>query len=285
LFIPSVGFVFFATAVMFHFLKNPPARFSTSLMMKKPVIYLTCLLPVFLIQDWSRNSDWKDEITLFEHDAKYLERSAGANNLLANKYAEFLYTGDPRYPQQALIEKCLEHYRLASAADSSVYTALNNAGSVIFRYKNDPELALKYFLGSVRVHPDYPQAYENMGDCYLALGKKKEAAAAYQRSIEQNEKQFRAYLQLASIRMDAGEYDQALSVLRKAQINFPPSYAVLERIGTCNYQKGERQKGLQQLEEAYNLSPNKELAQKLFLYFSEEKQPQKADLYKEAVTR
>jgi Tfp pilus assembly protein PilF len=82
--------------------------------------------------------------------------------------------------------------------------------------------------------------------------------------------------------MDAKEFEQALAVLASAEVAFPQSYPFMERIGVCYYQKGEKQKGLSLLEQAYALYPNKKLAQTLFEYLANEGQIEKANTYKAA---
>lgn len=280
-FVPSAGLVVFVVAVLFQFYKGRTIGFTWQLLSVKPFAYLSVALLVFLLYNWSRNAAWKDEMTLFERDAPHVKQSAGANNLIATKYLELLYSTHAPNMEQTLINKALEHCQLSIAADSSVYSALNNAGVVIYGFKRQPDLALTYFQAAVRINPNYPQAYENIGDCYFSLGKKQEAASAYRTAIVQNEFQYRSYLQLASILIDLKKYGEAIAYLEKASTRFPSSYTVSEKLGACYYLKGETQKGLDMLETSYAVHPDKELAALLSQYFAAAGQTDKSAHYLE----
>lgn len=277
-FAPSVGFMIFITAVLFQYLKNKDLT-GFALLKARPVVVATVLLPVFLIQDWSRAADWKDELTLFEHDAPYLEKSAGANNILANKYSEQMYATSNVNEKQVLVERCWKHYNLALQADSSLFSASNNAGVIALSFLHKPELALGYFEAALRAEPDYSQVHENLGDCYTQLGRKDKAQQEYEKAIASDPKLYRSYQGLVAIYEENKQYDKEKSVLAKAVANFQGSYFFTKKEGDVLKLENKSDLAAGRYEVAYGLNPNKELAGILAETFAGLKDTAKAAFY------
>ncbi|MGZ3865166.1 MAG: hypothetical protein ACXVNR_01835, partial [Bacteroidia bacterium] len=225
-FIASTGFIIFITAFLFSFFRSVPANFSWELFTKKPLLYLSFVLTIFLFCDWYRNTAWMNEVTLFERDAPHLEKSAGANNLLANKYFEMLYVGNPKIPKGELIEKCKHHYTLAFSTDSTVYSAYNNLGVVYYSFVGDVNAALTCFLNAVRVHENYAQANENIADCYRSLNEPYKALKYYRISLSQNIYQHKSYVYMARILNQQKRRKEFLKLIAIADKLFPNDYGL-----------------------------------------------------------
>ncbi len=219
-FMASMGFVIFIVSVLFSLYKTVPIEINNKLFVARPVLWLSVFCIIFLFYTWNRNRVWKDEITLFEHDVPSLEKSAGANNLLANKYFAML-SFSKNNPEQVLVDKCLHHYKLAFTNDSTVYTAFNNTGAITFFYLHKPAEALALFARAINSNPVYPQAYENMADCYDALGKPRESLKNYIKAISQNPQQYRSYLLMIKILARQKQYTAALNLMKIAEARFP----------------------------------------------------------------
>ncbi|HXD92491.1 MAG TPA: tetratricopeptide repeat protein, partial [Bacteroidia bacterium] len=199
-FTASIGFILFITSILFSFYKTTPNQIIAPLFFQKPLSYFTIVLVLSLFYIWNRNSAWESEFSLYEHDAQYSEASGGQNNLLGNKYYELLLSGNTKYTQQFLIEKGLKHYNLAIKDDSTLYSAFNNAGVLYFSYLNKFDIALNYFQRGIINNPNpYPQAYENLGNCYKKKGDFIQAFKNYRIATMQNPKQYKAYTELMNI--------------------------------------------------------------------------------------
>ncbi|MEO8761642.1 MAG: hypothetical protein ABI388_09455, partial [Bacteroidia bacterium] len=258
----SIGFVVFITSVLFSLHKTIPNKLTTQSFTQKPLAYLSIVLILFLFYDWNRNVDWKSEFTLYEHDAQYKAKSAGNCNLLANKYYEMLISGDATYPRDVLINKSLEYYRNAFEKDSSVFSALNNAGVILFSYLNQTDLALSYFKRAIANNPKpYPQAYENLGNCYKRMGDFKLSFKNYRIATLQNQYQYTSYKELMQMLIEKKNLAPALPIIEEADKNFPKNYVVTTQYANYYLLSGQTAKGMQKLEEAFVISPNKKLAE------------------------
>jgi hypothetical protein len=277
----SIGFMVLVTSVVFSFYKNVPNKVSIQLFVQKPMSYLSMVLLIFLFYTWNRNNAWESEFSLYEHDAQYSEKSSGINNLLGNKYFEMLTTGNTKkYSQQDLINNTLKHYTLAIQDDSIMYSAYNNTGVLYFSYLNQPDLALKYFLTAIRFKPDYAQAYENIGNCYEKKGNFIQAFKHYRIATLQNPKQYKSYTALITLLINRNIMRSAFPIVKEADKNFPKDYFMTSQYANCLLMTGDTSAGMQKLEEAFRIYPNKKLAKYLFDKCYEFKNMEKAEYYR-----
>lgn len=278
-FIGSLGFCVFLAVILLQIFKSiKPTKAGLPLSLRGHFL-VGGLLTIALFYTWDRNAHWKDEITLFEHDAAYLQQSAPANSLLANKYMEMLYTGQYQENTAQLVNKTWKYLQLAITADSSIYMAQNNAGVLAFRFFNKPDLALTYFLNAIKTEPNLPQTYENIGDCYRELGDIARALVYYKMAIRLNPLQHNAILSQADILMRRREFGEALTLLKAARLKNGTRYDIVEKTGNCLLGLGNKQEGAKVLEEAYQIRPNPELAHQLNGLFLSLNRPDKASLY------
>lgn len=254
--------------------------FTLKNLLKKPVLWLMPVVVVYTLIIWNRNAQWKDKVTLFEADIPHLDMSAKANSMLGNEYFEMLRLPVAKYPIPVLVEKALKHYTRAIKNDSTFYSAYNNAGVLYFSYVHDFPKAEQYFTLALKVRPVYPQAYENIGNLYKHLKRNEEAIKAYITCISQNPKQYNAYMSLIKMQYEAGRYRQAIAVNHIASVYFPKDYSLIGQEADCLFMLGQREKALEKYEEAYQVSPSKELAGYLAQKYFELGNKEKASLYK-----
>jgi tetratricopeptide (TPR) repeat protein len=280
-FIASIGFMIFITSVLFSLYKKVPVKLSTALWMQKPLVYLTGILVCYLFYDWNRNSAWQSEFSLYEHDWQYTEKSAGGSNLLGNKYYEMLSAGNTAYPRDVLINKSLECYTTAFQEDSSVFSALNNAGVILFSYKNQTDIALRYFKRAIINNPrSYPQAYENLGNCYKRKGDFIQSFKNYRIATLLNPQQYMSYTELIKMLFERKKLNMVLALIKEAEMNFPKNYFLTSQYANYYMMSGDTENGIRKLEEAFLISPNKKLAEYLFNKCAEFNKPEKAEYYK-----
>lgn len=140
LFTPSIGFGIVVACIIFRLLKtNLDSLFSKSHKINSIILTAIIVLPNTFISI-NRNGDWKDRKTLFSHDIEYLENSAKANTLYGN-----LLIGE-------------------------VYTAIKQNVPAT-NYKNQVELAIKYFNQSIIVDSTYSNPWYNLGYINMILYK------------------------------------------------------------------------------------------------------------------
>lgn len=259
-FIPSIAFCLMISVIVspaftdFKFNK-------ISLLFSKPLIYFTVIAIIAGVYTINRNSKWYNKLSLFENDIPYLTESAKANSLIANEYFEMLRAQQSKYSPPVLIQKCIKHYSQAVTNDSAFFSAYNNAGVIYYSYLKDYTRAKKLFSLAIRHRALYPQAYENLGNCYKQEGQITKAYWCYKKSFEINPMQYTGYVAAMTMFFDIKDYDSCLKVVKKARENIQNNYELTAQEANCYLMKKDMVKAIKKYEEAYILKPSHDLAQ------------------------
>lgn len=256
----SFGFSILLAYILMYYFKTITVNSITQLL-SKPLVYIMPVILICMIYIWNRNSNWFNKLSLFEHDIVHLEKSAKANSLIANEFFEMLRTPNKKYPDQVSLQKAINYYTQAVGNDSSFYSAYNNVGVLYYSYLKDFTSAKKFFKLAIRHRPIYPQAYENLGNCYKEEKDINKAYECYKNAIIMNPKQYTAYMGAINMFFENKMYDESINVIRIANIQFPNSYELTAQEANCYLMKTDTLFALSKFEEAYNLNPSKNLAQ------------------------
>lgn len=254
----SFGFAIAASILLLPLFKSPDAL-SFKNLLKKPLIYFAPIIVTAVIIIWSRNTNWKDKVTLFEHDIPYLKKSAKANSLLANEYFDMLRSGKGKYTPDVLVQKALFHYEQAIKNDSSFFSAYNNAGVIYYSSLRDIPKAKTFFKLAIRHRPVYPQAYENLGNCFKEENNIAAAYKSYLKAIDLEPKQYSAYTTCIKMLYDAKRYDEAATLGKTAMQNFPDNYALMTQHADCLFMLNKQKEALATYTKAYHIFPNQPL--------------------------
>jgi len=158
---------------------------------------MLCLVFVYGARTISRNSVWKDHLTLFYNDIPHLKNSFKANFLLAATL-------------QVEVSKTLDNPKLAKRnakylADAEVFysraleifdrypVAWNSMGSFRFMFKNETEMAMKDFKQALSLDPNYTEALYNMGFAFVRKTQYDSAIVYFDKSIRSDPKYLKGY--------------------------------------------------------------------------------------------
>jgi tetratricopeptide (TPR) repeat protein len=83
--------------------------------------------------------------------------------------------------------------------------------------RNEREEAREEFLKALKLKPDYPVAYFNLGNFYFKRNLFSESEAHYEKAIEFNPKFANALNNLAVVCFNLKKYDSALKYLKEAE--------------------------------------------------------------------
>ncbi|HXD94686.1 MAG TPA: hypothetical protein VNX01_15880, partial [Bacteroidia bacterium] len=72
----------------------------------------------------------------------------------------------------------------------------------------------------------------------------------------------------------------ALTIIKEADKQFPKDYIVTSQYANYYLLRGDTSMGIQKLEEAFTISPNKKLAEYLYAKWNERKNTEKTEYYK-----
>lgn len=222
LFIPSLGFsmvVVWLLSILFkQALTISNVRFNE---LQKPFAYtLTGVLVVYSLLTVSRNSNWKDRLTLFSHDIASVEESAQAHNLLAlhsfiasNKETDVAKKNELRQQAMVHFKRAIEIYPKFLNASFDYARLLDAMGKY--------DEALKAYQYTTTIEPNFTSPYFSMGIIYQNLNQFDNATKCYEKYLSNHPKQMEAYANLSFAYYKMGDYNNSISVNRKAIANVP----------------------------------------------------------------
>ncbi|TAL61179.1 MAG: tetratricopeptide repeat protein [Bacteroidetes bacterium] len=177
------------------------------------------ILALFSFKTFTRNKDWKDNLSLFTAGVEATPGSSRAQSALGSSYREMgekepdpnkrleffkkavmyykkaieilpgnteaLYNAGVSYYGMGDKDKALNVYEQALKAAPNYVYAANNAGVIYFERK-EYENAKKYFLQAIKYDPNNSDALGNLGAINHNQGNMKEAVEYYKRSLSIN---------------------------------------------------------------------------------------------------
>lgn len=151
LYTPSLGYCI-AIVFMVYKLAGIDVRINQPLSQHK--IVLGIIIPVLIVFSGltiARNADWKDNYTLFSHDVEVCSNSTRIHSNLAFQYALKAMKAPSAIQRSDLLIRCINHYQHA-----------------------------------VKIYPQHPDAFYNMGVAYFNLGQRNNALQCFWKAKEVN---------------------------------------------------------------------------------------------------
>lgn len=170
---PSLGFAIFAISIMYYYFKIPQNENKIKLINKNAKYLFFVILFIYTVKTISRNSDWKNEITLFSHDIEFLDNSVKANDILAQTIMDRIMHNNPLQHSflelKPSLDSVLRYYNRTLELFPENAKALNNIANLYINFYNQPEQALKYLVKAYQYKPDNFELTFNLGMSYEML--------------------------------------------------------------------------------------------------------------------
>ena len=139
--------------------------------------------------------------------------------------------------------------------------ALNNAASMWFGKKKDPEKALELFKRSIEISPHYWQPYRTAGYVYTSLGRDDEAMEMYELAMRYGSTDPKLYNNLGYILVDhETEVERGFALLEKAVKKRPKNYEFLDSLGWGYYKLGRLEEARKTLRKSLALNDTSDSA-------------------------
>ena len=170
-FFASLGFCMALAWLLFRILKIDIHK----AVIPRPKINRLIFLMLLILVPWSvktitRNTRWKDYLTLFSHDMSYLSNSAMAHKTYGNQLLKEAYGkgGKDQTPEKRkeYLDLAMKHLTRAVEIDPTYKFAWNNLGYVSYQHMADKNVGIGYMLKAIEVDPDYENAHYNIGVAY-----------------------------------------------------------------------------------------------------------------------
>lgn len=291
LYIASLGFCLALVYGIFRFFKTAPDNQKIVSRTLSYVIIASVIIAIpATAKTISRNGDWKDELTLYAADTPHLQNSAKSNFIYATNLRslliERLKSGVPRNQIVADANICIKHFKQATAVYPQYPDAWNNLGEVFLLLLNEPDSAIQYFQKAVDNNPEFTAAFYNLGYTYQVTGQPEKAIPHYEKALELEPYEIRAMSNLAQLYQKTGQTEKAVSLNEDIIMIEPGLDLPYINLGTYAMKSGEAAKALEYFEKAIQLNPNNyELNMRLRNYYQKVGDSTRADYHLELARR
>ncbi len=126
--------------------------------------------------------------------------------------------------------------------------------------KNKLNRALRHLRKAIALHPDFFQAYNNLGTVHLRMRSYAEAEAAFLKAIEINPNSTRVYKNLGLTYIHANRWERAIEMLSKVTALDPLDSQAQTFLGQAFLREGKYTGALVPLQRALELDPEFSLA-------------------------
>jgi tetratricopeptide (TPR) repeat protein len=227
LYMPSLGFCLLTVMLIAQIskLKIEKVNFGSVnhlLQFNKTFTYvITALFVLGTLKTWSRNTDWKNDTTIFSADVEHEPNSSRLRFLYGNHMIQDV------------------KQKKVGPEQTDAYYAI-------------AETQLKK---CIEIHPDYFEAYFGLGDLYVQRNNMQQAMMYYKTVVERLPNLALGYNNLGNMYFKMQQYDSAIIVLQKAIILLPDYADAYNNLGSAFFGKGDYDNAIKHYTKTIELSP------------------------------
>jgi hypothetical protein len=257
LLIPSIGFcilLVFAGSIIFKQDFEDAGLNLNSL--KQPLkIAPGVILVLYSGLTFSRNMQWKDQVTLFRHDITVVENSAQAQNLLGiHLFILSNHEADPSLQKQ-LREEAVPHFKKALEIYPGFMNASYDLGRTLEALKLNDEAFAQYQV-TVKIDTTFVAPYFNMATIMHNKGQYEASIPLYQKFITQYPLQLEAYTNLSFAYFQLKDYEKSIATNRLAIKATGEAFYPTVNIAKTYTVMGQADSALFYFEQAHTMHPN-----------------------------
>ena len=176
-------------------------------------IFLAVLI-LYSAITFSRNFDWKDDLTLYRHDIIYVDESVQAHNILATHLVDHsLVITDP-VEQTGLREEAIGHFKKAVSIRPSFFNPTYDIGRV-YLMLNSPDSAQAWLIKAKNLSPYYTDISLNIADIYIQREQYRASIPYLESAIRLRPEDYTGYNKLSFVYFKLNEPYQSIAVSKQ----------------------------------------------------------------------
>jgi tetratricopeptide (TPR) repeat protein len=199
---------------------------ATDIMSLKATKTLAILVPVVLVfggMSFARNTDWKDEYTLYKTDVEKSPEDSRLYQYLATAIAENMYPEEPDSNKRKAMDKESIGYLQKALAIYPDFAEAHVELGRLYERAHMYDSAVAQDTRALALKPFNATANNNMGSVMITLGRYQESIPYLKRSIQGNPNFKFVYLNLARAYKQIKQYDSAAPAYIQL-LAFDPGY-------------------------------------------------------------
>lgn len=242
LFVPVIGSSLLICWCVFRLLKTDPAKNFTP--GKAAAVFIPLLL-LFSFRTYTRNSNWKDNSTLFASDVTTVPNSARAHY---NHGTAIMGTGaENEIAAQKEFETCL-------SIDPSYYDAYINLGALYLRQKKYQE-SLSTYRKALAINQSDGKLYGNMGEAFYRSQQPDSTIIYMEKAHKFGNRIAASYNIAGSVLFSKKEYEKACKEFEQGLVVDPASADLYLNYGNALAMCNRDKEAITSLEKSYTLDP------------------------------
>jgi tetratricopeptide (TPR) repeat protein len=233
----------------------------------------------------ARNSEWKDNYTLFKTDLEKAPNDSRLNFYLGDELAENIYpTEKDPAKQKEILKESIRLLNRSLAIFPEFTDAHTEAGKAHF-LALDYDSAIYHYRTAISQSPYQSIAANNLGTVYLRLGKLRDALDAYQLAIKINPGFVQAFYNLGCTYVQTKQLDSAVLNLNKTLALAPGYLDAYMQMGMAYFQEKKWDQAEPLFKKVLELNPNEVNAMNNLgaVYLNSGKVPQAVEIFKKVI--
>ncbi len=286
LFFPLFGFTVILITLMFGIDKNPLSVIKLKGKRTGMLWFIFIVLMIFYsAKTISRNGQWKNSVTLYSADMKYLDESVKANDIYATAVFDEIYrevsAGRTVKDMNAKLKDVIEKYNRTLELFPENPKAQHNLSTIYLSFFRDPRKALNHAYKARRLDPVNFKIYFNIGQAFHMLQKKDSAEFYYRLTAEKDTNFRQAWDNIIRLYSENGKTETLKPYVEEYNKLYPTSDLALAALGTLYISERDTANGIICFEKAIAMNPTvqKEKIIPIYQYYMLHKDSAKVAYY------
>lgn len=261
----SLGFCMAVAYIILKLFKIDIQSNSTFSIQHSTTPFKLTLVSIFLIYSSlviSRNTKWRDELTLYRNDIRHFANSCNLQYTIGNYLYPKIYSTPKGAKRDSIIQEAAFHYKQAiELMKEGVkkypedYTTINNIGTLYMNMFNDANSASPFFNKAFKLNPEDIITSFNIAFCYEKRLLTDSAIIFYEKTIKANTPYLPAYVQLHELYLQKQDYAKAIICDEKAVKQNPNRAQLYVNLGNAFILNKDTLLAVQQFEKAIEIEP------------------------------
>lgn len=248
-------------------------------------MFLAVVLSLYSYKTISRNTVWKNSLTLFENDVKISYNSAKSNSSYASELysmAEQASAQGDTVTRNKLLLQAKPYFRRAIEIHPSYAEPLVRLGNAYYIMYNDYKKMFEYYLKTLDYHPLNKDVWNNtIGVLVHNVHEPEYEKNLWREIIKRSPQKWDSYYYLGQLYYNEGpaKADSALHYLRIAHSIHPNSFELLKMMGISYGNKHRFDMARKYLKDATKIKPDAESYRFIGISYGMENNDRKAYEY------